>query len=165
MMQKISALLEQALAYLLALLMATMVLDVTWQVFTRFIMNDPSSYTEEIARFLLIWIGLMGAAYAYRKHSHLSLDILIHKLSGAGQLTLVRLIQLITMAFAGSVMVYGGIKLMSLTMELQQTTAATNLPMGYIYSCIPLSGALICWFALEFFLHPELALKPTYEDS
>ncbi len=164
-MKKISMQLEHLLAHFIALLMAAMVIDVTWQVVTRFAMNDPSSYTEEIARFLLIWIGLMGAAYAYRKHSHLSLDLLIHKLNGAQQLILVRIIQLITMAFAGSAMIFGGVKLMTLTMELNQITAATNVPMGYIYSCIPLSGALICWFSLEFLLYPETALKPNYEEA
>lgn len=162
-MNTISNLLERLLALFLAFLMAAMVLDVTWQVFTRFVLNDPSSYTEEIARFLLIWIGLMGAAYAYRKHSHLSLELLIHKLHGANQLILVRVIQLISFLFAATAMVFGGIKLMQLTLELNQITAATNINMGYIYSCIPLSGILICWFALEFFLNPELALKPSEE--
>lgn len=163
-MQQISALLETGLAYFLAFLMAAMVLDVTWQVFTRFVMDNPSSYTEEIARFLLIWIGLLGAAYAYRKHSHLSLDLLIHKLDQQQQRLLTRFIQLFTIAFAGSAMVFGGVELMRLTMELNQMTAATNIPMGYVYSCIPLSGLLICWFALEFFLTPELALKTNMED-
>lgn len=162
-MNTISEFLESALEKLLAVLMGAMVLDVTWQVFTRFILGDPSSYTEEIARFLLIWIGLMGAAYAYRKHSHLSLELLIHKLQGNSQLILVRVIQALSFLFAASVMVYGGVQLMLLTFEMKQITAATNVNMGYIYSCIPLSGLLICWFALEFFIYPQLALKPVEE--
>lgn len=159
-MKRISNTLERILEVLLVVLMAAMVLDVTWQVLTRFLLNDPSSYTEEIARFLLIWIGLMGAAYAYRKHSHLSLDLLIHKLSPQYQLWLVRIIQLVTIAFALSTMVYGGVRLMALTLDPIQVAPATNVAMGHVYSCIPLSGLLICWFALDFFLYPEQALRP-----
>lgn len=164
-MKAISNILERALEYLLVLLMASMVLDVTWQVLTRFILNDPSSYTEEIARFLLIWIGLMGAAYAYRKHAHLSLDLLIHKVSDTQKRWLVRFIQVVTIAFAASTMVYGGLNLMALTLEPVQVAPATNVAIGYIYSCIPLSGLLICWFAVEFLFYPELALRPVDPET
>lgn len=164
-MQAISAKLEYLLAAFLVVLMATMVIDVTWQVITRFILNDPSSYTEEVARFLLMWIGLLGAAYAYRKHSHLSLDLLMQNASVERQLWLIRIAQMASFLFAASAMVYGGIQLMILTLSPEQTTAATKMTMGYIYSCIPLSGLLICWFALDTFLHPEQALVDHHTDS
>ena len=55
---------NKILIYFLIFLMTFMVLVVTWQIFTRFILNDPSLYSEEIAGFLLIWIGMLGSAYA-----------------------------------------------------------------------------------------------------
>lgn len=146
---KTSNFLEKILGNFLALLLAVMVLDVVWQVISRYITSHPSSITEELARFLLIWIGLIGAAYAYRKHSHLSLDLLIRMLKPSSQVLLNRILQLITIGFASTCMVYGGFKLMILTLTLHQSSAALGVQIGWIYSCIPLSGLLICWFAID----------------
>lgn len=160
-MNKISEHLERGLAIFLAFLMGLMVVDVTWQVLTRFILTDPSSYTEELARFLLMWIGLVGAAYAYRKHSHLSLNLIMLSASEQKKRWLVRFAQAVCFIFAASAMVFGGLKLMSLTLTLNQISPALNIPMGYVYSCIPISGLLICWFALDAFVNPEEAIHAT----
>lgn len=148
-LQTISRYLEEFLSLLVGALMAAMVLDVTWQVFTRFILDSPSAYTEELARFLLIWIGLLGAAYAYRRKAHLGLDILSQKLEGISARRLEIFISFVGILFASVIMIYGGIKLMWLTLELNQTSAALEVKVGYIYSAIPLSGALIVIFALD----------------
>lgn len=155
-MKPVSSFLEQVLAKVIALLMALIVIDVSWQVVTRFIMDDPSSYTEELARFLLMWIGLLGAAYAYRRHSHLSLDLFRHNAPRERRMWMNRIIHTISLAFALVAMVYGGLKLVSLTLSLKQTSAALQIPIGYVYVCIPLSGVLISWFALDNLIHPEI---------
>ena len=152
---RVSKGLETALSNLLAFLMLAMVIDVLWQVISRFILSDPSSYTEELARFLLMWVGLFGAAYAYRKHSHLSLDLVINAVSITSRVRLNRFIQCITFLFAISVMVFGGYKLMALTLSLKQNSAALGFPMGWVYACIPVSGLFICWFAFDNFIHAE----------
>ncbi len=71
-MNSVMRVIDRALAWVLMVLMAVMVIDVTWQVVTRFILSEPSSVTEELARFLLVWIGLLGAAYAFRVRAHLA---------------------------------------------------------------------------------------------
>jgi TRAP-type C4-dicarboxylate transport system permease small subunit len=63
---------DLALEKVLIALMAIMTINVIWQVATRyltFIFENPSSYTEELARFMLIWVGLLGAAYATGKRA------------------------------------------------------------------------------------------------
>ena len=73
-MQKITHIITKVLEIFLIILMAAIVIDVVWQIFTRFILRDPSSYTEELAGFLLIWIGLLGASYAFiQKHTWVSI--------------------------------------------------------------------------------------------
>ncbi|WP_418903581.1 TRAP transporter small permease [Microbulbifer pacificus] len=144
-MQKI----EQALAFVLGALLALMVVDVTWQILTRFLPMQPSSYTEEVARYLLVWIGILGGAYAFRKKSHLGIDLLTNALHGAMRKTVQIFVVLVCFAFSASAMVYGGAKLMLLTFELKQYSAALNIPMGYVYSVLPLSGLLICLFSLD----------------
>ncbi len=143
-MKRVDRLLEITLGSLMAL----MVLDVTWQILTRFLPMSPSSYTEELARYLLVWIGLLGAAYAYRTRSHIGIDLLTSNLPPKAR----KVSQLFTISvcflFAAAVMVFGGIQLVMLTFELNQVSAALNIPMGYVYGVIPLSGTLICIFGV-----------------
>ncbi|MFC2158782.1 TRAP transporter small permease [Acidobacteriota bacterium] len=134
----------------LALLMGGIVLDVTWQVFTRFILKKPSSYTEELAGFLLIWIGLLGASYAFYSRSHLGIDVLTYKLKGVGRQAVCVITNLMVFLFAFFVMGWGGIRLVSLTLALHQVSPALGIKMGYVYIVIPLSGVLIAVYSVVF---------------
>lgn len=149
-MKQLISLLDRSLYWLLALLMTLMVLDVTWQVLTRFVMSQPSSFTEELAGFLLIWIGILGSAYAFRFNAHLGLDLITAKLTGASALNVRRIGLLVSFAFAAGVMVLGGGYLVQMTFELNQVSAALGIRMGYVYLAVPFSGLLICIYALAF---------------
>ena len=153
-MRAISLMLERTLSHILVVLMGVIVINVSWQVITRFIMNSPSSFTEELARFLLIWIGFLGGSYAYARRSHLSLDLLLQSVPEQNKPLLLKVSNVFCFAFAAAVLIYGGAQLMMLTLQLDQTSAALGLPIGYVYSCIPLSGVLICWFALTDIIYP-----------
>ena len=131
------------------MLLAAMVLNVSWQVFTRFVLSDPSSYTEELARYLLIWIGLIGAAYASGRGLHLAIDLLPSRLAGRSGRGLAITIKLCVTAFAVGVLVVGGLQLVRLTLSLGQTSAALRIPIGWVYMALPLSGVLIAWFAVR----------------
>ena len=148
-MQSVLKKLDSVLAFILMILMATIVIDVTWQVLSRFIVGNPSSVTEEIARFLLIWIGLLGAAYAFRMHSHLGLDLFTAKMEPSRRHAAEIFSQVMSFIFAAWVMVYGGISLVKLQFDLGQTSAALEINMGYVYSVIPLAGVLICIYAID----------------
>lgn len=149
MMQMLLSFISKLLEKILMLAMAAIVVTVTWQVFSRFIMQSPSSFTEELARFLLIWIGILGSAYAYQSKAHLGLDLFVDKLAPVKQKPVRILIELIVLVFACGVMMYGGALLVLMNIELKQTSAALGLNMGLIYSAIPLSGALIMLFCLD----------------
>lgn len=149
-MAKLTGYITKALGTFLSFLMATMVLDVTWQVFTRFVLRNPSSYTEELARFQLMWVGLLGASYAYRTKAHLGIDVLATKLTGTKRKILEVAINLLVLLFALFVMVVGGMRLVQLTFTLGQVSTALGVPMGYVYSVLPISGFLMIYFALHF---------------
>ena len=141
--------LERLLGWFLVVVMAVSVLNVLWQVFTRFVLSNPSSYTEELARYLLIWIGLIGAAYASGRQLHLAIDLLPRALHGRSRLALQVTIRLIVAAFAVAVLGYGGFVLVRISLGLGQTSAALGVPIGLVYSVIPVSGLLITWFAVR----------------
>lgn len=140
---------DNILGNFLALLMAIMTLDVLWGVFTRYAMGSQASWTEELARFLLIWIGILGAAYAAGKNMHLSIDLLMPKLQEKGKKQLYRIISLLIIAFAFTVMVIGGIRLIYITQVLGQLSPALRIPMAAVYSVVPLSGILVIYYKVS----------------
>ncbi len=141
-------LLDRTLSTLVAILMAVLVLDVLWQVFTRFILGNPSSWTEELARYLMIWVGLIGAAYAAGRKMHLSVDLLPGKLSGSRAHLLRILIESLVLLFAFAALFAGGLRLVWTMLALGQTSASLQLPLGYVYLAVPLSGLFIAWYAI-----------------
>ncbi len=139
---------DLVLSRFLITLMALIVLAVTWQVFTRFIIQDPSSYTEELARFLLIWIGVLGGAFALRTRAHLGIDLITQRVGEKGRKRIQITVYSTVILFAFFVMVIGGIRLVNITFSLNQISAAMGIRMGYIYTVLPLSGILMIVYSL-----------------
>ncbi len=133
---------------IIVLLITAIVLIVSLQVFSRFILQSSSSITEELARFLLIWIGLFGAAYGYQMNAHLGLDIITNKLQGSLKKFIMAVSHMCVLIFAIWVMVIGGVSLVALTLEPVQISAAMEIKIAYVYSAIPISGVLIVYFSL-----------------
>ncbi|MDZ7268951.1 MAG: TRAP transporter small permease [candidate division KSB1 bacterium] len=150
-MQRLRSGVDQVLKWLVIVLMSAMVLNVSWQVFTRFVLRDPSSYTEELARYLLIWVGLLGAAYAASQKMHLAIDILTAHLHGKSRHCAEMFIYLCTFLFALTIMMIGGIRLVNLTLTLNQISAALQIKLAYVYLALPLSGIIIMFYAACFF--------------
>jgi TRAP-type C4-dicarboxylate transport system permease small subunit len=150
---------DKVLEPVLVVLVSIMVLNVLWQVFTRFILKDPSSYTEELARYLLIWVGLLGASYAVGKKMHLAIDVLTMKLEGRRKHVSDLLIQFFVFTFSLGVVFIGGLNLVSLTLELQQISAALRVKLGYVYLAIPLSGVLMMLYSGSYFAESLKSLK------
>ena len=130
----------------LIIMMAMIVATVTWQVFSRFILASPSSFTEELSRFLLIWIGMLGAAYAYYTRAHLGLDLFVNKLHTSNKRITIIIIELMVLIFALTILVFGGLSLVLMTLELKQTSAALEVQVGLVYLVVPSSGVLISMY-------------------
>ncbi len=130
-------------------IMTVMVLNVLWQVFTRFVMGSPSSFTDELARYLMIWIGILGAAYVSGKNGHVAIAVLPQKSSTQTQQKLSLLVKGLVILFALSVMVIGGSRLVYVTFVLEQLSPALQIPLGVVYLVIPLSGLLIVYYKIN----------------
>jgi len=150
---------DQSIKWLLILLLIIMVLDVTWQVFTRFILRDPSSFTEELATFLLIWIGLLGSTYALREKAHLGIDVLTTRFSGKRKHWSEIFIYSVVIIFAVSVLIWGGLRLVNITLYLNQISAALRIKMGYVYLVLPITGILLIIYSLGFITESLNQLK------
>jgi len=147
MLNRICFYVDKVLEWLLVVIIGVMVINVLWQVFTRFVIRDPSTYTEELARFLLIWVALFGASYAVSKRLHLAIDYFTLKFTGKTKLYSRLFIDFCVFMFALFAMVVGGIRLVTLTLTLEQVSAALQIKLGYVYLVLPLSGFLIMFYA------------------
>lgn len=139
----IKELLDKFTANLLIFLMAMMTINVVWQVVSRYLLGTPSSWTEELARFILIWVGLLGAAYVVGQKKHLAITLLPSKLSEIRRIKLQRLIALLIIAFVFVAFVIGGSNLVYMTFDLEQNSPALGIPLGVVYGVVPLSGLII----------------------
>jgi TRAP-type C4-dicarboxylate transport system permease small subunit len=147
-MNTVRVALDRLLGGTICVLMGAMVLNVLWQVFTRFVLKNPSSFTEEMARYMMIWVGLLGSAYATGQKSHLALDLITAKFSGARKRASELFIHSIVLLFAATVLVGGGGRLVWIQLSLGQKSAALQLKLGYVYLALPLAGAFIVFYSL-----------------
>jgi TRAP-type C4-dicarboxylate transport system permease small subunit len=140
--------LNKVLEAFLVFLMSVLVIDVLWQVAARYIMSNPSSFTDELAGFLLIWVGLLGAAYVAGRKEHLAIDILLQKTRESRRRNLELTIYICIFIFAMSVMFIGGLWLVYTRFLLSVQSASLQLPLGYVYIVLPLSGSLIMYYSI-----------------
>ncbi len=141
---------DKVLEWTLIVLMAANVLNVLWQVFTRFVLKNPSSFTEELARYLLIWVGLLGASYVAGRKMHLAIDVVVNRFTGRARHLAEYFIEVSIFVFALFVMVFGGLRLVVITLTLNQISAVLRIKLGYVYLVLPLSGLLIMFYSLLF---------------
>lgn len=145
--------LTRLLEWVVIFTMAVLVVDVLWGVLSRMlaswgVLASQSSWTEELARYLMIWVGLLGSSLAFEKGSHLGLDYIVGKMHPTGRRILRVGALLMVLAFAVGVLIYGGWELVSRTLTLQQTAPALGIPKGWVYFAVPLSGVFAAIFTL-----------------
>ncbi|NBI12254.1 TRAP transporter small permease subunit [[Haemophilus] felis] len=147
-MYKIKNLVNQLLAIFCVSLLVVLVICVIWQVISRYILGSPSIATDELARFLFMWVGLIGAAYATGLKRHLAIDLLLMKVQGKQKDTLELVILATMLFFAGFILVYGGASLAWDTHQTGQISPSLGIDMGLVYLCLPVSGAIMVFYVL-----------------
>ena len=133
--------LEYILSRVAAFLLSAMTIMVLIQVVSRYVFQSPTAFTEELVRYLLIWTGFIGAAYAFFVRAHMALVFVREKLPEASRRLLVIFIDAVVLLFAAGVMIYGGIRLSVSVWD--QLSPLLGISRGLVYSMAPLSGILI----------------------
>lgn len=146
-------------------MMVILVLCVVWQVFSRYVLNSPSTMTDEIARFSMIWVGLLGAAYTVGLQKHLSIDLFTHDLTGVKKHISSIVINVIICGFSLGVLVWGGYSLFARVYESGQVSPAMQLPMAYVYVVLPLSGCIMVYYSLLFIINALVGLTRKEENA
>lgn len=139
-MERIRNKINKVIILFSSLVLTMLVLAVTWQVISRYVLNSPSTFTDEFSRFSLIWVGLLGATYSFGVKAHLSIDLLFNKMSKEKKLKMQMLISIIVLIFILLVQIIGGGQLSLNTMG--QLSPSLQIPMGVVYSILPISGVI-----------------------
>ncbi len=117
-----------------------MVVLTCWQVFTRYILKNPSTWSEELVSYLFAWASLMGAVIVTGERGHMNIPILVERLSLRGRKAVNCFCGLIALLFSAVILVYGGIQISNLAMG--QMTSSLGVPVGIFYLVLPICGFL-----------------------
>lgn len=139
-MKKLDAILDKVMRFLMAVAMFALLAGGTWQIFTRWILKNPSTVTDEFLRYVLIWASMIGSAYCFYKDKHLALDLVKSRTKGVVDLVLTVFIEAAIVFFVGYVFVFGGWKL---TMNATNVSSVMRIPFKFLYSILPISGVFI----------------------
>ncbi|MDO5408699.1 MAG: TRAP transporter small permease [Eubacteriales bacterium] len=139
-MKKLDKILDNVMRFLMAMAMLSLVVGGFWQIFTRWILNDPSTFTEEFMRYMLIWASMLGSAYCFYKDKHLTLDLFKSKAKGTAAVALNVFIEAMIMFFVIYVFVYGGGRM---AMNSTNASPVMQIPFKVLYMILPLSGCFI----------------------
>ncbi|VXB88275.1 TRAP transporter small permease [Maribacter litoralis] len=140
---------DAVLGKTLVLIMSVMVINVLWQVFTRYVTGNPSSFTDELARYLMIWIGVLGAAYVSGRNLHVAIDILPLRQNLKTQKKLKIIVTVLIILFVLFAFVIGGTRLVYISYVLGQHSPSLQLPLAFVYVIIPISGLLIMYYKIS----------------
>lgn len=136
--------LDRVLTWACVALFSALVLDVTWQVFARQVLDSPSGWSEELGKYLFIWLGLFGSALVFGERGHIAVDFAVKNLPEKIKIAVSALVQLAILAFTGLVLIWGGFRVV----DLAWTQNLTGLPVnvGPLYLALPISGVLIAFY-------------------
>jgi len=146
------AMLTRALERILMVAVAALTLDVLWGVVSRYFLGEQSRWTEELARFLLVWVSLLGAAVAYGIKGHLGLDVLVQSMDPGARRVVRVAAHLLVLFFSISVFVVGGIRLTLDQLHTGPELPALGLSKGFEYLAAPISGFFFALYGVEFLI-------------
>lgn len=138
LLRKIDKHLEE---YLLSVILSTTVILITVQVFMRYVMHASPSWTEELARYLFIWMVYIGISYGVKMQRHIKVDAILLILPHKAQKLLLILSNVLFIVFCVFIIYQGTAVAMNL-LSFGQTSPALSVPMGYIYMASPIGFSL-----------------------
>ena len=144
-MKQLRKVLDSILNVLAGASFIAMVALTCWQVFTRYVLQNPSSWSEELVSYLFAWMALLGASIVVGERGHMNIPLLVEKSGMKARKALCILAEVIALLFAAIILVYGGVQITSLAMG--QMTSSLGVPIGVFYIVLPLSGVLNVLYA------------------
>ncbi|MEW6622323.1 MAG: TRAP transporter small permease [Bacillota bacterium] len=158
-MSKLSTLINQLASYIVIVSIFVMTVVVIVQVFCRYVLGFSIFWSEELARYLLVWTTFLGGSVAYKKAQLASINFLAEKLPARPRALVGILAQIMALTFI-VVAAYYGFKQSFSPSVTMQVSPAMRLPMTYAYLAVPIGFGIIMIHSIEnLYKHILLALK------
>ena len=157
-MKTVSRVLDRTLAVVCVVLFMALTVIVSWQVFTRQVLDNPSTWSTEAAQYTFVWLGFFGAAYVFSERGHIAVDFLVRRFPKRLMRGVLVVIQLTIISLAAVVFVYGGWQYSQRAWGQQLSSLPFNV--GQMYLVLPISGVLIIWYALTHLVDTLRATDP-----
>lgn len=117
-----------------------MVILTCWQVLTRYVLKNPSTWSEELVGYLFAWMSLLGASIVTCERGHMNIPIIVERFSETVQKGLNCFGEIVAFLFSAVILVFGGVQITTLAMG--QMTSSLGVPIGIFYIVLPLCGIL-----------------------
>jgi len=147
MMLSMKEIINRVSEWVMVIIITIMILAVCWQVLSRYVLSNPSGFTEELLRYSLIWLTMIGGAYAYGKGKHIAVTFATRKLSELNRKRLSVMTDFIVVLFVAIAFVYGGF--MTSQNAVGQVSAALRMPMQFLYLSLIVAGLIIIFHAIS----------------
>lgn len=165
-MNKLRKCVNQALEILAGGSLLAMVILTSWQVITRYLLKNPSTWSEELVSYLFAFASLFGAAIVSGERNHMNIPILIERMGHKMQVAFGILGELVAALFSLTILIYGGFKISILAMG--QMTSSLHIPIGVFYVVLPVTGVLILLYSVLNIIEivqGKIAPLPPYTDK
>jgi C4-dicarboxylate transporter DctQ subunit len=133
-------------------LIAVMTAIVTFAVITRYILDQPIGWSEEVSIYLMIWAIFLGAAYTLKQDAHIGVDLLMSRLPPHLKPILHCFHYLAGLLFI-STLLFKGIEMINLSVMLGSRSIATDFPLYFVQLSVPIGAALLLLQLLSKLLH------------
>lgn len=139
-MKQLRNILDRILEFLAGISFLAMVVLTCWQVFTRYVLQNPSSWSEELVSYLFAWMALLGTSIVVGERGHMNIPVVVERMGPGAQKFFSIFAEVIACIFAAVILVLGGVQITSLAMG--QMTSSLGVAVGIFYVVLPLSGVL-----------------------
>jgi TRAP-type C4-dicarboxylate transport system permease small subunit len=120
---------------------------VTWQVFARQVLGEPSQWSESLARYLFVWLGLLGAALVFGERGHIAIDVVVRRLPSLPQKIVALVVQAGVIAFSAYILVFGGLR--ATDNAWNQDLSGLPTTIGPWFLVMPIAGVLVIFYTLH----------------
>ncbi len=145
---KIDEVLAKGEAIILIGFVSVMTGVVFLQVLYRYVLTQPLHWSEELARYVFVWLSILGATLGLQKRGHFGLEIFF-RMFPQKMRRLVGFLILLLVGVLVVVILVSGVELVEKTAS--QESPAMGIPMGWAYACLPVGAALMAFHLLVIF--------------
>ena len=150
-MNKINNLLNKAEEYVIFILVLAMTSIIIWQVFNRFFLRQSLNWSEELARYLIIWVVFLAGSVGVKHKAHIGVMALVQVFPENLRYYIIKLSYLVSTIFFILIMSYG-YKIVLVQKTFHQVSPAMRIPMYIPYLALPIGSLIIALRFFQFFL-------------